>query len=82
MMATNDIWVTFRQGIPTDVFLSKETANSNKFHSETVQHYIHVENGGVPKTREEQLVQTNAQLQQQVDDLTQLLAQSENRRAA
>jgi hypothetical protein len=78
----NDVWVTFKKGLPTDVYMSKETAEANKFHSEKVEHYIHVENGKKddgPTSREQQLIRANALLQQQIEDLTGLLEKSERR---
>jgi hypothetical protein len=75
----NDVWVTFQKGIPMDVFMSEEAATTNKFHSERVEHYIHVTNSGVPKTREEQLIRTNALLLQQIEDLTTLLEKTQRR---
>jgi len=78
----NDVWVTFKKGIPTDVYMSKEAAEASKFHSEKVEHYIHVENGKKddgPTTREQQLIRANALLQQQVEDVTRLLEKSERR---
>jgi regulatory protein YycH of two-component signal transduction system YycFG len=79
----NEVWITFKKGIPTDVYMSKETAEANKFHSEKVEHFIHVENGrkenDAAATREQQLIRANALLQAQIGDLTTQLEKSEKR---
>lgn len=76
-MAANEVWVTFNKGVPIDAHLSKLSAEQNAFHSDTVEHYIHVETGD--RTKEEQLVKANLALVQQVEELTRLLERAEKR---